>query len=195
MPDEPLILLKGERIGLGPLRRDLLDTYTRWVNDMRVTRTLNLPSRPHTFEQQVQWVDKALVSATDIIFTIYILESMQPIGNVGLHDIDHDSGTAEFGILIGEVDAWGMGYGTEATRLIVSYGFDVLGLHNIDLECYGNNPAGVKAYERAGFKHVGRRRGAKKIGRERVDIIIMDILASEVEPTDLHHLMQTGNKT
>lgn len=192
MADDPLILVRGERIGLGPLREDLLETYTRWVNDLSVTRTLALPSIPRTREMQRRWVEQAVVSTEDVIFTVYILDSMRPIGNIGLHDIDHDSGSADFGILIGETDVWGHGYGTEATKAIVSYGFDVLGLHNLQLECYGNNPAGVKVYERAGFRHVGRRRGAKKIGRERVDIIIMDILSTEVEPGYLHEIMQTG---
>ncbi len=193
MADEPLIQLRGDRIGLGPLRIDLLDTYLRWVNDLRVSRTLSLPSRPHTTAMQERWLEGALVSQDDVIYTIYVLETMRPIGNVGLHDIDHDSATADFGILIGEVNTWGQGYGTEATKLILSYGFDVLGLHNIQLECYGNNPAGVKAYERAGFRHVGVRRRAKRIGRERVDIIIMDVLSSEVVASGLHSLMQEGS--
>lgn len=192
MADEPVIQLRGERIGLGPLRGDLLDTYLRWVNDLRVSRTLALPSRPHTRAMQERWLEGSLVSRDDVIYTIYVLEAMRPIGNIGLHDIDHGSATAEFGILIGEVDAWGQGYGTEATKLILNYGFDVLGLHNVQLECYANNPAGVRVYERAGFKHVGVRRGAKRIGRKRVDIIIMDILSSEVEPSGLHSLMQDG---
>lgn len=192
MTEEPLIQIRGERVGLGPLRSDLLETYLRWVNDLSVSRTLALPSRPHTVEMQQRWLEGALVNQDDVIYTIYLLDTMRPIGNIGLHDIDHGSATADFGILIGEVDTWGKGYGTEATKLILGYGFDVLGLHNIQLECYGNNPAGVKVYERAGFKHVGVRRGAKRIGRERVDIIVMDILASEVEPANLHDLMQNG---
>jgi len=191
--NDPLLLLKGERIGFGPLRSDLLETYTRWVNDLQVTRTLALPCLPHTVEKQEKWIQGALVSDDDVIFTIYILESMRPIGNIGLHDIDHESGSADFGMLIGERDVWGQGYGTEATRLAVRYGFDVLGLHNIQLETYGNNPGAIKAYERAGFRHIGVRRGAKRIGRQRVDIYMMDILADEVSPSELHRMMQTGS--
>jgi diamine N-acetyltransferase len=189
----PLLLLKSERIGFSPLRSDLLEIYTRWVNDLQVTRTLALPCLPHSSEKQEKWLQGALTSDDDVIFTIYILESMRPIGNIGLHDIDHESGSADFGMLIGERDVWGQGYGTEATRLAVSYGFDVLGLHNIQLETYGNNPGAIKAYERAGFKHIGVRRGAKRIGRQRVDIYMMDILADEVTPSDLHRMMQTGS--
>lgn len=194
MEVDPLILVRGDRLGFGPLRSDLIDTYSRWVNDLAVTRTLSLPCLPHTREKQEQWLAGALVSQDDVIFTMYVLDDMRPIGNIGLHDVDHDSGSADFGIVIGERDAWNKGYGTESTRMMVSYGFDVLGLNNIQLETYGNNPGAVKAYERAGFKLVGARRGAKRIGRERVDIVIMDVLANEVEPSYLHRLMQTGTE-
>lgn len=195
MDTPPIFVLRSERLGFGPLRSDLRDTYLRWVNDLRVTRTLSLPSHPHSAEWEDAWLQGALVSESDVIFTMYELESMRPIGNIGLHDIDHDSGTAEFGIVIGEVDAWGHGYATEATRLIVGYGFDVLGLHNLQLEVYGHNPAGIKVYERAGFRQIGARRGAKKVGRERVDVIFMDVTADDIEPGGLHRLMQTGGSS
>lgn len=194
MTTEPILLLRGTKLGLGPLRRDLLDAYVRWVNDLRVTRTLGMPCLPYTREKQEAWLNGALVNTSDTIFTIYELSTMRPIGNTGLHDIDYASGTAEFGILIGETDAWGKGFGTEAATLMVSYGFDVLGLHNIYLQAYSNNPAGLKAYERAGFRRIGVWREAKKIGRSRVDVILMDIVTCDVEPSALAGLMHPPEK-
>lgn len=188
----PIIFLRGDTIGLGPLRRDLLTTYQRWVNNLLVTRTLQVPCRPLTEEGEQAWLDGALTSATDATFTMYELTSMRPIGNLGLHNIDHLHGTADFGIVIGEPDAWSKGYGTEATRLMLAYGFDVLGLHNIQLEVFMHNPAALKAYERAGFKRIGVRRGAAKVGRERYDTVYMDAIADEFEPSPYHYLMQEG---
>lgn len=192
MTETPQFILKSERLGFGPLRSDLAETYARWMNDLRVTRTLAAPCLPMTLEKEQGWLDGALVSGNEAVFTMYLLDTMQPIGNVGLHDIDVDSRTADFGIVIGEVESWGHGLGTEAARMMVQYGFDVLGLHNIQLKFYATNPGGMKAYERAGFKHIGARRQAKRIGRELVDEHIMDILSTEVEPSDLHTLMHQG---
>jgi RimJ/RimL family protein N-acetyltransferase len=189
---EPRFFIRGEKVGLGPMRKDLLETYTRWVNTLQVTRTLGIPNLPMTVEREQGWLDAALTS-TDPLFTIYELTSSRPIGNTGLADIDHASGTATFGLLIGETDAWGKGFGTETTRLMLNYGFDVLGLHNIDLQVFAHNPGGIKAYERAGFKKVGVRRGARKVGRVRYDIVYMDAVADEIEPSPLHKLMQTGS--
>ena len=53
-----------------------------------------------------------------MVFTIYKLATMRPIGNLDLRNIDHYNDIAEYGIAIGEVDSWGKGYGTEATRLM-----------------------------------------------------------------------------
>src|SRR5690606_306951 len=107
---------------------------------------------------------------------------------------DARRGTAEYGIVIGEKDAWGKGYGTEATRLMLAYGFDVLGLQNIMLRVYANNPAGVRAYERAGFRKVGVLRNAMPLGRTRIDEIYMDAIPDDFPPSDLQTLLEHGPK-
>lgn len=191
--ENPLLIITGEKIGLGPLRKDLIDSYQRWINDLRVNRTLALPGMPMTREAEQQWLDRVLTDSTGAYFTIYELESKRPIGNTSLENINTADGTAEFGIVIGEPDTWGKGYGTETSRLMLGYGFDVLGLHNIMLQVYAHNQRGVRAYERAGFRTVGVRRGAKVAGRVRYDVILMDATADDVEPSSLHRTIQQGN--
>ena len=68
--------------------------------------------------------------------------------------------------------------------------FAVLGLHNVLLEVYEDNPRAIRAYERAGFKRIGNRRRAKRIGREHCDIIFMDAVADDFPPGFLHDVMQ-----
>jgi RimJ/RimL family protein N-acetyltransferase len=114
---------------------------------------------------------------------------LHAIGNTNLFNVDLHNGTADFGILIGEPDAWGKGYGTEATRLMLDYAFDVLGLHNVQLQVYSNNERAVRAYQRAGFRRVGVRRAARKLGRERHDVIYMDAVASEHPHSHLYEVM------
>jgi RimJ/RimL family protein N-acetyltransferase len=43
--------------------------------------------------------------------------------------------------VIGEKDAWGHGYGTEATRLVMDEAFDTLGLDEVRLEVFPTTPA------------------------------------------------------
>jgi RimJ/RimL family protein N-acetyltransferase len=75
--------------------------------------------------------------------------------------------------------AVGRGLGTEATRLIVGYGFEQLGLHRISLEVYAFNPRARRAYEKVGFVPEGVLRDALLWEGERVDAVMMSILAPE----------------
>src|ERR1044072_2395961 len=142
---EPIINMRGEKIALGPLRRDLVPLYERWINDFDVTLTLSRWS-VHTREQEEAWYDRAVKSESVVNFTIYELASMRPIGTSSLFGIDHIERLAEFGILIGEKDCWGKGYGTETARLVLDYGFNALDLHNIMLRVDTYNERGIRAY-------------------------------------------------
>src|SRR5215212_11200028 len=48
----PILNIQGELVVLGPIRRDLLPLYQRWINDLHTMRTLDLPPRPLTMEQE-----------------------------------------------------------------------------------------------------------------------------------------------
>ena len=62
---------------------------------------------------------------------------------------------------------------------MLDYAFTALGLHSIMLTVYAFNLAGRRAYEKAGFREVGRRRQGHRLGGHHWDEIIMDCLASE----------------
>ncbi|RYG86054.1 N-acetyltransferase, partial [bacterium] len=82
---------------------------------------------------------------------------------------------------LGERDAWNSGLGTEATRLTLDYAFNALGLWNVLLRVVATNGRAIKAYERAGFKAIGRQRGSYRLGQEVYDDLYMDCVASEFE--------------
>lgn len=187
-PEQPIINILGEKVALGPLRRDLLPLYQRWINDFEVTRTLAVGLFPMTFEQEAAWYDRPKRDR-DAVFTIYERDSLRPIGNAGLHQIDRGHRTAEFGIMIGEKDCWDKGYGTEVARLMLEYGFVALSLHNIMLRAYSFNQRGIRAYEKAGFKPIGRRREARRFGGKPYDESLMDCLATEFQGTALPKLL------
>ena len=77
----------------------------------------------------------------------------------------------------------------ETTRLVLDYGFTALGLHNVMLVVDSYNERGIRAYTRAGFKTIGRRREAHRLGGRPFDLILMDCLASEFQSPDLHQLL------
>lgn len=76
------------------------------------------------------------------------------VGHVTLWGAEVRNRCATFAIVIGP-DHQSQGLGTEATRLMVNYGFAELGLHRIELQVNADNPRGIAAYRRAGFKQEG----------------------------------------
>jgi diamine N-acetyltransferase len=186
--EQPILNIEGDLVALGPLRRELLPLYQRWINDLGTTRTLDLPPYPMTMEKEQDWFDQQSKTQDDTPFTIYERETLRPIGNTGLHEVDHRNRMATFGILIGEPECRGKGYGTETTRLMLDYAFTALGLHNVMLMVFEFNPGAIKAYEKAGFKEFGRRRKSRMMGGKPWDDIYMDCLSSEFESPVLRRI-------
>src|SRR5215213_3606594 len=177
-PERPAITVEGTLIALGPLRRDLIPTYHRWHNNVATTRTFALPL-PTTFEQEEALYAELTTVRDKTFFTVYERALWQAVGTTYLTDIDHRHRRAEFGVLISEAIYRGKGYGTETASLMLDFGFTALGLHNIMLTVYSFNLAGRRAYEKAGFREVGRRRQGHWMDGHYWNEIIMDCLATE----------------
>jgi diamine N-acetyltransferase len=186
--EPPVVNIEGELVALGPLRRDLLPLYQRWINNLGTTRTLDLPPYPMTMEKEQDWYDRQSRAENDVPFTIYERETLRPVGNTGLHEVDYRNRKATFGIIIGEPECRGKGYGTETTRLMLDYAFTVLGLHNVMLIVFEFNAAGIRAYQTAGFKEFGRRRECRLMGGKFWDEIWMDCLSTEFESSVLRRI-------
>jgi diamine N-acetyltransferase len=178
---EPDFVVVGERVALGPLRVELAATYARWMNQPEVRDGLvNLGVA--NARSQEKWVEQNLEKGADrepsvVEFTIYDRADNRAVGTVGLLEISYAHGTADLGIALGE--RRGRGLGTEATRLALDFAFNVLYLHSVSLEALAWNVAGLTAYERAGFRRVGVRRGAVVSRGERTDIVVMDAIPKD----------------
>src|SRR5205823_2031246 len=88
-----------------------------------------------------RWFDSMLErqGKRDYHFVICLLEDGRAIGTIGLHEVDQESGSAAFGIAIGEKAEWDKGYGTDALNAIADFGFGELRLERIWLDVYVQN--------------------------------------------------------
>jgi RimJ/RimL family protein N-acetyltransferase len=191
----PLVNIVGERVALGPLHRGLLPLFERWDNDFSAAHQRGNDPRPITKEAiAAEWDWLLRGERPDWIgFAIYALPDLRPIGVTNIRDFTNPHGTAEFGIAIGDPADRGQGFGTEATRLILDYAFTVLGVHNVWLDTPSYNLAALRAYEKAGFREIGRRRGALLLAGRRYDIVFMDCLAAEFAPPPRRVLPETAS--
>jgi RimJ/RimL family protein N-acetyltransferase len=178
--DTPIVNILGERVALGPMPRDHLALHLHWLNDFATERLQGATPEPQTPEVQQRWYERHVLGRDDVAwFSIYLRDTWRVIGWTELKDIDYRHRTAEFAIMIGPPECRGRGCGTETARLMLDYAFTTLGLHSVWLETYAFNPAAIRAYTKAGFREVGRRREAQLMGGRLWDVVYMDCLAAE----------------
>jgi RimJ/RimL family protein N-acetyltransferase len=179
---QPIINLCGDLVGLGPISPDFLDLYLQWFNDFEARRAYEQPLTPRTRKSAEEWFERVSKGESGTIkFGIYELSSLRPVGWTHLDGIDRFQQTAEYGLFIGDKAAWGKGYGTETTRLMLEYGFSLLHLHSIMLQVDSDNEPAIRAYRRAGFREFGRQREVRWREHGRCDAIYMECLAREFQ--------------
>ncbi len=173
-------MFRGEKIQLAAVQREYLPKYVEWLNDWQVAQFL-MPGTPApmNLEDETTWFENRSKSKDSFVFAILTLDENKLIGNCGLHNVDLKNRKAVFGIFIGDKNYWGKGYGTDATRTLLRFGFEELGLNRVELEVYAFNPRAQRAYEKAGFRRDGvHRQGLYRDGKFH-DEIIMCILRAE----------------
>ena len=169
--------LVGDRIYLSPRNVEDVEIFTEWMNDFYITDYTGRSYQTLTLQEEKEYLENKQNDKN--VFAIIDLQTDEMIGTVGLHNIDYINRTATLGIFIGNKNYWSKGYGTEAIKLILDFGFNYLNLNNIHLDLMEFNQRALKCYEKCGFKEIGRRRKCRFINGKYYDSISMDILAEE----------------
>lgn len=182
----PKPTLSGERVTLRPCVADDAATMAAIFTDPEVSRltgsvtsTAQIAAQtPEPDERTRDWYATRAQADDRLDLAIVDRATGQVVGEVVLNEYDADANSANFRTLIGPAGR-GRGLGTEAARLILGYGFEVLGLHRIALDVLAFNPRAQHVYAKVGFVVEGVRRDAFRFDGEYVDDIVMSILAHE----------------
>lgn len=174
-----VVFLKGDLIHLRPVDPETdLEMFYRGENDPEVRDALFL-ALPATRDALRARLTQQLESREAILFTICTNEPVQAVGVTAFFRVDYVSRAAIFYLALLDRQAWGRGYGGEATRLMVDYAFATLNLHRIQLHVCAENAPAIRIYEKAGFVKEGVLRQAMYRRGGYVDFWVMGILRED----------------
>lgn len=171
--------LIGKHIYLSPkeVSDEAAEQYAEWLADFETTDYLGSSAKLFTVQQEKEFLEK--LGKEEANFDIITLKDDKMIGAISLKEINHLHGTATVGIFIGDKAEREKGYGTEALRLLLDYGFNYLNLQNIFLSLMSFNDRALACYKKCGFLEIGRRRKCLYLDGNYYDKIFMDILKEE----------------
>lgn len=175
--------LVGDRVELRPGTVADAPGLVELLHDPEVRRLTGTPGqpRPGTLQRAEEWY-RASASADDgLVLAIVERAGNTYVGEVTLSDLDVHNRSCSFRIALVGPRAFGRGYGTEATALILGHAFAEVGLHRVELVVYATNPRARHVYERAGFVYEGTKRDALYWDGTWIDAHELAILASDWE--------------
>lgn len=177
-------MLRGKLVNLRAMERKDLDEIMKWVNDQEVTKYLTAFLYPISRVEEEKFLERAMSrNDTEKNLVIETKEGVY-IGQISLHKIDWKNNNAELGIVIGNKEYWGKGYGTEAINNLLDHAFNQMNLYKIYLRVFEHNQRGMRCYEKCGFKEEGRLRKGHFYDGKYHDVILMGILKDEFEKTN-----------
>lgn len=151
------------------------DDFMRWYQDPDIAELLRHDLQPLTPNQARGYFDSIVLPASSAgtAWAICDHASGNLIGTAAVTEIDRVHSSCLFRIVIGEKQAWGHGFGTEATRLVVAEAFESLDLGTVRLEVFDHNPRARRTYEKVGFVETGR--SVEWTRGRRLDVIAMEL--------------------
>ena len=176
---ELAVLRPFTKADLPALREVLLDPEARILTgSVHDEAAAHAPESPAEEELLRDWYLTRNDQADRLDLAVTDKPTGECVGEAVLNQWDPGNESCNFRILIGPRGR-DRGLGSEATRLIVGYGFEQLRLHRISLEVYAFNPRARRAYEKAGFRVEGVLRESLRYNGAWVDADVMSILAPE----------------
>ena len=150
--------IRGKHVLLRAIERDDLPLLHRWANDPDIQRQLGGWHFPTSRKDQEDWLATLSCNSLHQRFAVETVE-LGLIGTSNLVDIDWKNNHAFHGMMLGDKDVRGKGYGIDAVMTTMRYAFEELHLERLDGSMIEYNDISLNFYlNRCGWKEEGRQR-------------------------------------
>lgn len=179
-------MILGQRIRLRPIEREDIPRFVKWSADEETRSFLDM-YLPFSLMQEEHWYEQNLKAGDEQAWAIdaqpqdMTIGPWELIGACGFHQINWRCRRGEVGIWLGAREYWGWGYGTDAMRTLVRWGFGTLNLHRISLHVFADNLRAIRCYQKVGFIEEGRLRHHDFRNGAYRDALVMGLLRPDWE--------------
>lgn len=149
------------------------------MNDAKITRYLVSENRDYTLDEIADYIRRINEDPSQLMLGMFLKTDESHVGNIKLDSIDQTHGTANVGLLVGERQLWGQGYGTEAIEALTGHAFQKLGVKKLCAGCYRSNHGSISAFLKAGYHQEGVRASQFNFDGKRIDEILLGRAAEE----------------
>lgn len=180
-------ILTGERMILRPFKEDDFDEMIAILNEPDVRKLTGSavneeecaePFSEADLDKMRAWYASRNEQTDRMDLAVIDRHTGNLVGEAVLNEYDEVTRNVNFRILIG-MSGQGRGIGSEATKLILKYAFEVLLLHKVSLEVFSFNPRAERVYVKNGFLLEGVRREDFRFEDEYIDTRIYGMLKSD----------------
>jgi len=172
-------LARAARVAVRPPAWDELALFERWAQepllDQMVGSELLYLCR-HLGPWHPDFVARALHDPTALTVLVCPLAAPEPIGFVRLYGVHLVEGFAFLETAVVQPRALRAGIGIEASRLVLAYAMDALGIRRVESKVFAYNVLSANSLRRNGFQQEGVLREARTYEGRRWDILVFAIL-------------------
>lgn len=177
--------LVGKRVSLHALEPHHLSAdgpYFSWLDDLSTDIHTERSRFPNTHQRMTSYYERACRNGDLVLLGIFENGTERHIGNVTLKDLNWFSRRGWLGYMLGDRDARGKGYATDAVIMMMYYGFKKLNLNRIFTTITETNTPSLNVAERVGFEREGFFREHMILGGEPRNVIAFGVLGREWLP-------------
>jgi diamine N-acetyltransferase len=139
-------MIEGKRVSLRPIEEEDFALILRWQNHPEVWWYMDY-ERPFSLPDVVEDVERSRREGHAFVITV----GGRPVGRIGLNQFRRRDRICSMYLFIGEPAFWGQGFARDAVMALLSFTFDRLDLHQVELWTLDANNRVMGMYERCGF--------------------------------------------